>query len=1341
MAQISNCAREVRPPVVFWIVLVEMADRSGNLLIRIHGKDSASGVYPVEAQLDDGSVFSGGSLSIDAAQLKAIEDDPREYGLRLSRSLFSGSIRSAYDKATGTADAKTEGRLRVRLWIDDQAPELNALKWERLLLEREGQTVPLASSVNTPFSRYTGLAIAQPAPVSDRPLRFLLVVSNPLGLPAGMVEIDVEREIQAMAAALLEMQRAEEVEATFLPGRTGLSESTMALLRQQGFQVETGPAALENILRLLQKRHVFHFLGHGRFKGGAKSDEAALDLEDEDGSWRPVTGVVLASKIGSLGEMRPCLTFLAACESAKGDDLHPFAGVGPRLVQAGAPAVVAMQERVSMDLARQLTGHFYRCLLEHGRVDLALNQARHLLRGEGGDWATPVLFSRLQDNRLLVPAAEAHAQRFAQDQVPPAYDQLKQRVWEHHLRQIAALRFRELDRHPTVEESPLIGEWRKLAVGEAWHRDVGDRLEAILEKCERIPESDRLRNAVSRIDCSRPYLQILDELMRLSSSWTVRPIEKKAREIEKEHGLKRAATAALADGGPEGELKQRRILLGEFFALQRMAENPRFRRCLMVMGRMGSGKTHSILTSERWLPAPPNEAEDEADDWEAPWSSHFTNRAEFLPILMPTAPEKPGLKENLLTAIREATGYQWASLDEFARYLNQLPSPQGETPRVVAIIDNFERWVELHGEIKAELDRRLESCSAEDPIHWVLTTGEASLSRFADQYRFWEIFSTATPEASQRRMRDRRSSLRRNSVSGWISLDALNREESFGRAILQRLMDESADDSFQWDVFSEERISELDNPLIAWLVWDLRDAIPIGNLVNLHFIEFVESFWSSRLARLADSGTSELILEQLVGILTRVYWDTVQDSIAERAVIQSLTQIAASRSELEDQVVARKALDAALEGGLLRRTVRPDPELAYIGHLELDNEIFWNFQFAHRLHQVERLFENIPDCIDMLQRWRHSQSGFLDGMLEFSILLIDKDLIEKTDAPGALADLVDGIFGASQLPRAPIWFGAAKSSEKSQSTVLEAAARHPIRLDDPEEVFARLYFLGDVSPSALPPDECLHNLKPLFPAILQFGYVSYMVLMVSRILQRVPDAESLLRSWRRLEELLGNGELEENSTLALMSVEALAELSDFSVQQRLDFVFDFLKGISPPQRRPGRWQRTFYREWILQFFLEDLIAAAQREDVDGVDLYLHLMDKGWFDGLGRSVHRQVALEMEREANLAFGFWYRTGTSPEERNKFQRMTVQLAEDRRPQKRKLAFYLIRHTVPTGGAKGITLDSRFREPLEKIALDPRLGRLVELYWEDFKANLEDFETLMSKTRRRGRKKKGRR
>jgi len=397
-----------------------MSDEYTDILIRIRRWDEDAEAYPVEAELDDGSFFYGGQLRLDRQALLTVELDPEKYGLELFHALFSEPIRRAYDKATGRAEARTEGRLRVRLWIDDDATELHALPWERLYHMHRGQLVPLATSALTPVSRYTGLEIPEPQPITARPIRLLIAISNPRDLPPGLIPLDVEREIENLRQALGDLRRGGQVQVTLMPGRSGISPELRARLEDEGYQIQDGVTGLEEILRLLTGCHVFHFLGHGFFQRRGEHGEgtAALYLEKEDGTWDAVKDDDLVPRLAAADPL-PHLVFLSACESTKrdADAEHPFVGLGPKLVKAGVPAVVAMQDVVPMALARQLTGDFYRCLLEHGLIDRALNQARLLLfEREESDWAIPVLFMRLEKGqlfaadpvRLVLQAIRAH---------------------------------------------------------------------------------------------------------------------------------------------------------------------------------------------------------------------------------------------------------------------------------------------------------------------------------------------------------------------------------------------------------------------------------------------------------------------------------------------------------------------------------------------------------------------------------------------------------------------------------------------------------------------------------------------------------------------------------------------------------------------------------------------------------------------------------------------------------------------------------------------------------------------------------------------------------------------
>ncbi|MBS1202505.1 MAG: heat repeat-containing lyase, partial [Chromatiaceae bacterium] len=158
---------------------------------------------------------------------------------------------------------------------------------------------------------------------------------------------------------------------------------------------------------LMREFHVVHLIAHGSIRAGAAGGPGTtrLLLEGPDGAPDLVTDDELVSRWGAATPL-PRLVYLAACESAaRGDSAtQAFVGLGPKLVAAGVPAVVAMQDPVPMDASSALTRRFFGSLLLHGVVDQALNEARWLLfERRSLDWSIPVLYMRLEQGWLFDP--------------------------------------------------------------------------------------------------------------------------------------------------------------------------------------------------------------------------------------------------------------------------------------------------------------------------------------------------------------------------------------------------------------------------------------------------------------------------------------------------------------------------------------------------------------------------------------------------------------------------------------------------------------------------------------------------------------------------------------------------------------------------------------------------------------------------------------------------------------------------------------------------------------------------------------------------------------------------
>jgi hypothetical protein len=356
--------------------------------------DRGGGVYPVTVITSPaGEAHGEFVLRIPSDELQAAlgrirslnteESLLAEFGARLFGALFGNDILSRYAESVGMAAARKGLRLHI------QAPELAALPWE-LLYDPEKREF-LGLSKRALITRYLHVP-RPPSPLrAELPLRILVAIASPRDLPA----LDGEAELTRIQRALA------------LPVEHGL------------IQFDVLPKTIKRALRdtLLTSYHVLHFIGYGAVNQGVES----LAFEDNYGDLDPVDGRTLGTLLANTPVR---LVVLNACQSAQRahseQSAQALAGVGPALVEAGIPAVVAMQFAVADDSAATFAQDFYGMLSRYVPVDECVARAREglmLAAGAGSvDWATPVLFLRAPDGVIFVPEGVELARDEGRDQ-------------------------------------------------------------------------------------------------------------------------------------------------------------------------------------------------------------------------------------------------------------------------------------------------------------------------------------------------------------------------------------------------------------------------------------------------------------------------------------------------------------------------------------------------------------------------------------------------------------------------------------------------------------------------------------------------------------------------------------------------------------------------------------------------------------------------------------------------------------------------------------------------------------------------------------------------------------
>lgn len=281
-------------------------------------------------------------------------------GSRLWAALVQGSVRDLWIAARSDVE---QGRIEgVRLRLDLQPPHVSALPWE--CLYDPDRSIHFAAHPYFALVRVASLyrhVGPWRRPQVSLPLRLLVAAPDD---PTGA--IDSAREISEI--------------------RQVINSLGMDYVQVEEF---TGPFTITELRSKIAqtKPTILHFIGHG----------------DPNGLWLWQRGRFVLTPVQSLRsvmERSPSvkLVLLNSCLAGRASRPHPFSGVAEQMMQAGVPAIIAMQYMIRDDVAIDFAHFLYAELLGGtcpGIIDLAMSAARSTLYAANpGDFSfgTPVLW-------------------------------------------------------------------------------------------------------------------------------------------------------------------------------------------------------------------------------------------------------------------------------------------------------------------------------------------------------------------------------------------------------------------------------------------------------------------------------------------------------------------------------------------------------------------------------------------------------------------------------------------------------------------------------------------------------------------------------------------------------------------------------------------------------------------------------------------------------------------------------------------------------------------------------------------------------------------------------------
>jgi len=889
------------------------------------------------------------------------------------------------------------------------------------------------------------------------------------------------------------------------------------------------------------------------------------------------------------------------------------------------------------------------------------------------------------------------------------------------------IRDRCLQGHPTTFYSPLVQHFDELMLEKQWHL----RVEELIQGAKARARGLRDRKDHASLSTLRPlesvevhaksYPQIRSQLQALPIREWLNAIESLDEQLrfELSHMVGKIHTKGMADT-IKNQLDDLHALRKKLLGILQEATRPRFQRAMLVAGALGSGRTHLVTTllssnaKDRTLS---RRVGKKTTAHETPDRRTFSIL--ILPLFAHELRTNDSVENLILSRIGEITGLSFHDLQEFDSWLLE----ESETEiRFVVVVDDVEARQAENGSFLPEVVAAVQGNTLLRSLYWVFTLNEARLDEVFAFSDCWTEYGEPAHLAES-------SDSVLPTIDGWLRLDDFNERDGVGvellKALAARFQGEEIRPSIplQWN--PERAVQRLlASPFVAWILFDMlvAEKIELSKVASLRLLEFVKEFERMRLEYILARARQIVGPGQDVLRTTHMLIAGIADFLSGENSPETLLELGLYDSGRFFAEAARRARLTAEDStviGLFRRLEEADlfacglyepngcTGMAEVG-LELRSEFFWQFNVARLLLKQRCVrtgeFEKTGEG---LRRWyAAAKEGFRDGVIEFCLLLLD-GLSSRGSKVRAFAEsLWSEVFRHTELPRSAAFFALSRVSDRMQCSVFNEVHRVRV-LQTGREVFAFVHCVSEASERAVDLVSRFRLLSRFYRDIEQHSCGGYFEYIVWRALRRTENNDEIVESMRWINGCEVLGRTEALAEIFLSALWANLARRSLALERLYDCVIRYLRLNSDIVSKRGRgekWERYLFREFFIKAFCRKVF------DKLGLEGFCFLRERGWF-GHEEWSECRLKLEMEQQANIAVGRLYYTGGFGR-RTKFVEFVNTVVGKDDEESRRLAFHVIRHSVPTYGVREVLVDRAFWPALDVIRRDPRMASLVGQY-----------------------------
>jgi len=779
---------------------------------------------------------------------------------------------------------------------------------------------------------------------------------------------------------------------------------------------------------------------------------------------------------------------------------------------------------------------------------------------------------------------------------------------------------------------------------------------------------------------------------------------------------------------PEDRRDEQERLTGaqrDIVELMRFGKENVFRKCFLVMGGVGSGKTHFLTDVLA------HNIESGINVWEPSW----------LPIWVQHPTRSIDLQQHLLHCLQSTTQVEWPSLTDFLTFASRSRA------KVVMMIDHLHSWMDWDSTIAKQLASAIKAYTVFDQLHWVICVNDRAYANIAPLTD--DIWSTYCDDEPDRFFHAEESvswiewkvSLPRS--GGWYRLDEINEQQELGIRLLKHAFDgqysashssetgaePSGFESGQWSLdkiqeMTREVRRELCNPLIATVLADFaqHQSLSLNWIVDARFVEFIEKLRELVVERslaewdIVSSRSNQLLIQQAIDYVARAFALATRPEQPLVQLEDNIASTAKGLSSLANHDLLAKALTSLDRAHLIDIFDGDAPDqISRIEWVTLRLELFWQFHLAQQRGKL--LLQNQDtDGLDELLIWfaTFDSQRLMSGVAQFLLVMLDRDAAKIAD------ELWRRTLAGNGFPLHSGLFAGSRTLVSRQCEIREELLAKRVQPHTPDELVALVSFAHLAAEDAATVPQRMGILQPYFEALGRVGLGAYCAFALSYLIAQVNKMGVMQKVLKNLDraELLGASEADELAQLCVEKITQILGVHDSGGIADAIITYARQHQESAFEYERSRWQqmaashlkgrdRYLFRHWLFDH-ASKTIAGEKKEDT-----YHFLWKRKWYGAdrasKDKGISKQVATEMEKFANFAI-----CDVSQHNENLHHKLVLlvnELVDSGEFRHRENAYYLIRHSerIPLPGV-AVIVDEEFRPALRTIAWDRNFHFLFE-------------------------------